>query len=262
MQKNRVIYYKDELNDDFSESNINPIKIDENYKYVHKNPFWRIGAFIVYRIIMLIPTYICTKIKYGITFKNRSVIKKVKTGFFLYGNHTQEIIDTFTPTYVSFPKRVYVITHPDNVSIKGMKLLNRLLGAIPIPGDIKSTKNFLDTIKYYIEKKKVITIYPEAHIWPFYTKIRPYKSVSFKYPVELDVPSYAMTTTYIKKKNKVKMVVYVDGPFYPDKTLSKKEAQEKLRNEIYITMCERSKNNNVEVIKYEKVTQKKEIKVW
>ena len=264
MQKNGVIYYKDELNDDFSDSNIEPIVIDENYKYIHNNPIWKISAFIVYRIIMLVPTYIYTRIKYGITIKNRKVIKKAKTGFFIYGNHTQEIIDTFTPTYVSFPKRVYVITHPDNVSIKGMKILNRLLGAIPIPGNMKSSKNFLETIKYYIEKNKVITVYPEAHIWPFYTKIRPYKSVSFKYPVELNVPAYAFTTTYIKNKNKVKMVVYVDGPFYPDKNLNKKEAQEKLRNQIYEAMCKRSKNNNVEVIKYEKekVAEKEEIKIY
>ena len=37
----KIIYYQDELNDEFSEAQIKPRIIDENYKYIHKNPFWR-----------------------------------------------------------------------------------------------------------------------------------------------------------------------------------------------------------------------------
>ena len=43
---------------------------------------------------------------------------------------------------------------------------------------------------------------------------------------------------------------YVEGPFYPDQSLPFKEAQEKLRNDVYDTMCNLSKNSNVDVIKY------------
>ena len=35
--KNRVIYYKDELNDEFSTAKIIPKVIDENYRYNHKS---------------------------------------------------------------------------------------------------------------------------------------------------------------------------------------------------------------------------------
>ena len=71
-----------------------------------------------------------------------------------------------------------------------------MLGAIPVPGNKESMKNFLDAIKKRIENGNSITIYPEAHIWPYYTKIRPFKEVSFKYPVELNVPAFCMTNTY------------------------------------------------------------------
>ena len=105
-----------------------------------------------------------------------------------------------------------------------------------------------------IEKGYSITIYPEAHIWPYYTGIRNFKSVSFKYPVQLNVPSFCMTNTYQsygKNKKRVKIVTYIDGPFFPDENLkTMKEKQEDLRNRIYQQMCERSKNSNVEVIKY------------
>lgn len=37
------------------------------------------------------------------------------------------------------------------------------------------------------------------------------------------------------------MVSYIDGPFYPDINLNKKEAQKKLRDIVYEKMCERAK---------------------
>ena len=148
--------------------------------------------------------------------------------------------------------------------MKGLKTLVPMLGAIPIPTKRNGMPKFLDSVEDKVKRKYAITIYPEAHIWPYYTKIRPFKSVSFKYPVKYDTPVYCMTNTYQelgktekqKEKNrlkeKVQIVTYVDGPFYPNKELSLKEAQEDLRNRVYETMCERSKNSNIEIIEYKK----------
>ena len=131
----------------------------------------------------------------------------------------------------------------------------QMLGAIPIPSNKEAMKNFLGTIEKRIKKGNSITIFPEAHIWPYYTKIRPFKSVSFKYPIKLGTPTFCMTNTYQsygKNKDKVKIVSYIDGPFLPDKGLSIKEQQENLRNKVYDCMVERSKNSNIEIVKYEK----------
>ena len=68
-----------------------------------------------------------------------------------------------------------------------------------------------------------------------------------------------MTNTYQahgKNKEKIKIVTYIDGPFYPNNELSKKEAQKELRDKIYNKMVERSKNSNVEYIKYVKKKMK------
>ena len=253
-KEKEIIYYQDEQNDDFAKSKIEPIKIDKNYKYIRKNFFWRICAFTIHKIILPLPVYIYTKLKFKLKFENKKVLKECKKeGYFVYCNHTQEIEDTFFPSLANFPKKVYIVAHPNNVSIKYMKTLNKMLGALPIPGDIGSSKNFLEAIKYYINKKKnVITIYPEAHVWPYYTKIRPYNSTSFKYPVELNKPSYCFTTTYqrVNNKNRCKIVIYIDGPFYPNQGLNKKQAQEELKEKILETMNKRSKNSNYEKIEY------------
>ena len=137
--------------------------------------------------------------------------------------------------------------------MKFTKNIIEMLGAIPIPGDKKSMENFLKTIDTHIQKGHSITIYPEAHIWPYYTKIRPFRAVSFAYPVDLKKPVFCMTNTYQsygKEKDKIKIITYIDGPFFVIEYLSRKEQKQDLRDRVYNCMVERSKNSNIEYIKY------------
>ena len=141
-----------------------------------------------------------------------------------------------------------------------MKFLGNIVemfGAIPIPSNLEAMKNFLEAIKYRIQKGNSITIFPEAHIWPYYTKIRPFKAVSFKYPVQLNAPSFCVTNTYQsygKNNDRVRLVSYIDGPFFPDKSCkTMKEKQQNLRDKIYNQMCKRAENSNAEVIEYRKI---------
>lgn len=250
----KTIYYEDELNDEFSEAKIIPRKIDENYKYIHKNIIWNTCAFLVQNVLSIPIKYLYAKIKFKVKYIGKEKLKQYKKeGYFIYGNHTQSFADTFLISNAVFPKINYLIVNPENVSMKFLNTLVEMLGAIPIPSNKEAMKNFLETIEKRINKGYSITIFPEAHIWPYYTKIRPFKSVSFKYPIKLQKPAFCMTNTYQsygKNKDKVKIVSYIDGPFFPDKNLSMKEQQENLRNKIYNAMMERSKNSNIEVIKY------------
>lgn len=242
-----IIYYSDELNDDFANSNIQAIKIDENYKYIHTNPFWKMAEFFVHRILFTFPCYIYSKLKFGIKIDNRKAIlnelKKGK-GAFIYHNHTQIVLDPFLPTFLAFPHKGYIIANPDNISMPVLGKLNRMNGAIPVPDTIGASKKFMKAIEYYIQRGKMISIYPEAHVWPYYTGIRNFTDVSFKYPVKYNVPIFTCTTTYYKKKNKVRIKLFVDGPFYPDTTLKTKDATKKLRDIAYNMMVDRCKSEN------------------
>ena len=179
-----------------------------------------------------------------------------KQGYFIYGNHTQIFADTFITSNTNYPKKNFFIVNPENVSMKFLGNIVEMLGAIPIPSNKEAMKNFLEVIEKRIKDGNSVTIFPEAHIWPYYTKIRPFKTVSFKYPVQLNVPTFSVTNTYQsygKNNDKVKIVTYVDGPFFPDdgcKTM--KEKQQNLRDKVYKKMVERSQNSNIEVIKYVK----------
>ena len=105
-------------------------------------------------------------------------------------------------------------------------------------------------------------IYPEAHVWPYATKIRqfPQGDRSFIYPVRNNVPIFAMTTTYHKSKKKGQarpdMTVYLDGPFYPDPKLNDDENRAKLAKEAYDSMVKYSKKNSYEYFQYRKKSTK------
>lgn len=254
MENPKIVYYKDELNDEFSGDDIVARKIDKDYVYLKNSLWYRFVCFFWYRIVAtpLVALYMKLKFRHKVIGKRK--IRKCKSGAFLFGNHTHSITDISIPTLVSFPKKAYIIAHANNVSIKYIKNITPKIGAVPLPDDIAATKNFTNCLNQRFKEKSVITIYPEAHIWPYCTVIRPFTSASFRYPVMMDGTTYCLTNTYQKRKfsKKPRMVTYIDGPFYPDKELPRKEAQQKLRDEIYNTMVERSKLNTLTLVKYVK----------
>lgn len=256
MKTKEVIYYRDELNDEFSKAKIVPREIDENYKYLHHR-LWDFASFCMQNFLSMPIKILYSKIKFRLKYVGKEKLKAYKnTSYFVYVNHTQSFADTFIPSLAIYPKRNFFIVNPENVSMKFLGNMVQLLGALPIPSNKKAMKNFLDAIEKHIEKKHSITIYPEAHIWTYYTKIRPFKAVSFKYPIELDVPTFCMTNTYQsygKNNNKIKIVTYIDGPFFPNKGLPKNEQKQDLRNQVYNQMVARSKKNNIEYIEYKKI---------
>ena len=257
MKQEKTIYYKDELNEEFSTAKIVPRKIDENYKYIHKSVIWNAIAFLLRNVLSVPIKFLYAKIKFKIKYVGKEKLKLYKKqGYFIYGNHTQIFADTFITSNTNYPKKNFFIVNPENVSMKFLGNIVEMLGAIPIPSNKEAMKNFLEVIEKRIKDGNSVTIFPEAHIWPYYTKIRPFKTVSFKYPVQLNVPTFSVTNTYQsygKNNDKVRIVTYVDGPFFPDdecKTM--KEKQQNLRDKVYKKMVERSQNSNIEVIKYVK----------
>ena len=247
-----IIYYDNELEDEFSKAVISPKKIDGNYHY-EGGVFHKAGRVFWYHLLAKPLALLFLKLKFGHKIVNRKCLKQIKNiGFFLYGNHTNAIADALIPTFVAHPVSTYVIVHPNNVSMPILGKITPSLGALPLPDDKEAAKHFYTTILHKIERGRCITIYPEAHIWPYYTKIREFKDSSLRYPVQFSVPAFCFTNTYQKRKRgkTPKIVTYVDGPFYPDNKLPPLEQRKDLHRKIINTMRQRSKNSNVELIQY------------
>ena len=257
-----VIYFSDEKNDEFSSAVITAKKIDSSYRYERSGVFAALTRFFWYRVVAIPTAFFYLKLWHGHKIENTEEKKALKTlgkqGCFIYGNHTQATGDALIPTFINSLRATYVIVHPNNVSMKFLGRLTPYMGAIPLPDGLSAGRNFNAVIKKRIEQKKNIFIYPEAHIWPYYTGIRNFGDESFTYPVKYGTPVFCFTNTYQKRgiSKRPRIVSYIDGPFYPDTSLPPRERRQKLRDEVHAAMLNRAELSTVDWVEYRPIEEK------
>ncbi len=243
----KTVRYRNEKTDDFSGIRKETRTIGADYPYLHKNPFWNAASFFVYHVIMLPFAFLYSKIRFHLKIVNRKALRQAgREGCFLYGNHTLLAGDAFLPNLVGFPKRSYVIVHADNVSTPGAENYVQMCGAIPIPTTFDGMRPFLGAIETRIRNGNCVVIYPEAHVWPYYTGIRPFDSTSFRYPVRYGAKVFVTTVTYRKRRfgKTPKVTLFVDGPFSADPALPMRAQEKQLRDTVYEAMCRRASQNS------------------
>lgn len=259
----KTFYYKDELTDDFSSVKVNKKKVDSSFKFIHKNLIWRFFSFLIYYLLAIPVAFFHTILFRRVKFVNKKVLKGLKKQkAFFYGNHTGYTLDASIPCLMSFWGRNKILVSPDTVSIFGIKNLVQMVGALPIPSGLNGMKEFVNAIDYY-HKNYHITVFPEAHIWPYYTSVRNFSSSSFRYPAKYNAPVVAFCTCYTKPtglfKNlrKANITVYISEIFYPDKSLSIAENKKLLRDKVYNFMKDTTqKYSTYKVIDYKKLEKK------
>lgn len=189
-------------------------------------------------------------------FANRKAFKMAKKeGCFIVSNHTQVQSDSYIGPLATFPKKCFIISNPHVLSVRGMRLGMQAYGVIPLGSNLKEKKEFLRCVEKRINDGNAVIVYPEAHVWPYYTKIRPFDHQAFTYLAKLKKPMLVFTNCYQKRKfsKKPQIVTYIDGPFYASEESGKFEAAKELRDIAYKVMCERTeKYSTCEYIKYVK----------
>jgi len=261
--KEYYYYYFDEKNDDFANNGIETKILTDSFEYYPKNVFYRFFKPVVYYAFMVIVTAI-----EALTFspkKNRRVLRnrrERKKGYFIYGNHTTGFIDAISTPVIALPRACHTVVNPDAISIKGCGTFIRMLGAVPTPYTPKNYRDYLKEMDRLYDKGKVISIYPEAHIWPKYNEIRDFSSVSFALPVKYNAACFAKTVVYTRKKNgRTRATVYFDGPFYPDEALPRKKAADELCERIKAQMRKRAESSELDCrYHYIKVASPEEVR--
>lgn len=254
MKKREIRYYQS-YTDDFVETKDQSHKIPEDYQWIRKDPLSRLLSGLIYTAAILFSSVYC-RLCLHMRYRNARVLRQArKTGAFLFCNHTQPFGDVFMPALPSLPTRIYTVVSPANLGIPVIGKLLPYLGALPVPDTIQGMKRFQEALEYRLAQRRFITIYPEAHVWEYFTGIRPFPDTSFKYPVKFGKPSYSLTVTYQKRRfgGRPRATVYIDGPFYPDETLSPRARAAALRDTVFRQMTQRSGLSNDAYIRYEPV---------
>jgi hypothetical protein len=251
LKKNSVFYYKSEKDDFFKQSKPLP-KIDESYKY-KKGFFGKLYEFFLHRIIAPLIAFPYIKLFVREKYYGREKLKPYrKKAYFLYINHTQPIADAVSPNVMIFPKKLYTVVNKENLALPGIGNATKYLGAIPLPDNLKAARNFSEAIADAIKKNNAIAVYPEAHVWPFYTEIRDFGAETLEPAVKHASAVFTATRVYKSrgKAKKPRQEIYIDGPFFPDASLSKRDAREKLKEEIIGAMRDRASLSDVKWVEY------------
>lgn len=230
--------------------------MDAKFPYIHKSLPFRVGAFLLYYFIALLIVWIYIRVINGTKFINRKALRQIKGGFFLYGNHTHWS-DSFLPHVVAAPKRTYIIANPDAVSIKGIKNIVLMLGIIPLPTKLGCLRTFIDVLETRCNQGACVAVYPEAHIWPYYTGIREFPDASFKYPAKFNVPVVAMVTTFRKRVGALRFIktpartIFLSDPIYAKPGMTMHETQAYFHEQAYEFMkLHAERPDNYESIRY------------
>ena len=260
-EKERVFYYESEEDDpiktDEQEKNIE-VGLPEGYEFISKSLFKKIYSAILFRGFWIFGQWY-ERCYWQAKFYGKEKLKKAKgKGYVIYANHTNPFHDVFGPAVVA-DRRIFTIISPVNLLVPGLGKKLPLLGGLPLGKTVAEKKAFNEAVDKRLKQKKCLVIYPEAHVWPYATKIRkfPAGDRSFKYATRNNVPIFTMTTTYHKRKDKKhgdvpRMDIYVDGPFFPDKNKTEDENRAMLAKQAYDSMVKYSKKNSYEYFKYVK----------
>ena len=257
----RVFYYKSETDDpiqtDEQEKKIE-VGLPEGYEFIPQNPLVRLYSATLFRLFWVFGQWY-EKRYWQAKFYGREKLKAARgKGYVIYANHTNPFHDVFGPAMAA-DRRIFTIISPVNLKIPGIGKFLPMIGGLPLGKTKDEKKAFNEAVDKRLKQKKVLVVYPEAHVWPYHTGIRkfPAGGRSFKYAVRNNLPVYTMTTTYHKRKDKKhgdlpRMDVYLDGPFWPDGKLSDEKNQEMLARKAYDSMVKYSKKSTYNYFEYKK----------
>ena len=263
-KEDRVFYYTNE-EDDPIKTNEQEKKVEvclpEGYEFIPKHWWTRVHSAILFRVFWIFGQWY-ERWYWQAKFYGRDKLKKAKgKGYVIYANHTNPFHDVFGPA-VAADRRIFTIISPVNLKVPGIGKKLPLLGGLPLGKTPEEKKAFNEAVDKRLKQKKCLVVYPEAHVWPYATKIRkfPAGDRSFKYATRNDLPIFTMTTTYHKRTKRKKgdlprMDVYLDGPFYPDLDKGEDVARADLAKKAYDSMVKYSKKSTYEYFRYIKKTK-------
>ncbi len=248
------MYYRHDLNYEYPErsdehminvKHIADVKLDTEYPYFPKG--FKFGFIrTVYWLVVNTIVFPLMNLSHGLRIHGKKNLKKhkkeYKNGLITISNHVfywdyLAVIKAMRPHLAYFPAWKTNFEGPN-------RHLIRMSGGIPVPtGDWHCMMKFNKAIEHVLESGKWLHFYPEGSMWFFYPDIRPLKKAVFGYAVKYDKPVLPITMSFRKRRGLLKLFgkgpcvdLHIGEPLYADKSLTPREAEQKLHAEAYHVM--------------------------
>lgn len=169
-------------------------------------------------------------------------VQNIETGAIITSNHfspEDSTVIRFFTNKIGKKKKLNIIVEEENLLKDGVfGFLMNNCSTIPVSKSKEYTeRNFYPSIKKLLEKKEFILIYPEEQMWFNYRKVRPFKVGAYHIAAKNNVPIIPCFIEIREKIgeygengfNKLKYILHIMPPIYPDKSKSLKENKEEMR---------------------------------
>ncbi len=260
----RVVYYHS-WDEDMVQSRRQNIRLAKDYDYVRYGLWNRLLDWLLLCVLWLVAVVYVRLVRCVYIHGRERLRPYLHSGLFLYGNHTQPVLDPFIALLTLTGSRPYGIVSTANF---GIPLLGRLMpwcGALPVVHTPLGQHCLTQAVYDHIRLGHPIVVYPEAHVWQYCTQIRPFSAASFAWAVETAKPAFTMTTVYRHKTtgggnenntdvkfghSAPRIDIYIDGPFFPDTACPPRLARQRLCAVVRETMLRRAALSDYEYIRY------------
>jgi 1-acyl-sn-glycerol-3-phosphate acyltransferase len=228
---------------DFVDSPHQHYRLPDDYVWYHGNSLLHRIAFQILFFIFAVIGWVYVKIVLHARIVGKSKLRPWRgKSYFVYANHTQPFGDIALTVLLNWPHRTSAVVATANIGIPVIGSILHHFDFLAVPHTDRERVEYKKAMTQLVHGGVAFQIYPEAHVWPYDTTIRPYTNTSMRYPVRFHTPSFSATLTYQRRAHgdKPKATLYVDGPFYPRVTGSEEEEKQDLYEQIRRTMTSRS----------------------
>lgn len=218
-------------------------QFNENYEYYKGSIPYKVGRFFAYIGAYTIGYAVCLA-KNGIRFRGRKNLSKYKValakGCVTICNHVfhydyLSIMIGLRPHFTYYPAWNAKLLDKD-------RMLVNITGGIPLPSTINGIKPFFHAFDRHMDEGSWIHFFPEAAMWPYYQKIRPFKDGAFSLAEKHNSPILPMAFQF---RNPGKLAcflgakepyatLHIGEPIFCDQSITNKKLRiEKLKMDSF-----------------------------
>ena len=248
------MYYRHNLNYKYPErsdehmievKHLRDINIGEDYPFYDRRP-WPVFKRAVLWILLNLFVFLVVTIRHGLKIHNKDILKRnkklLKNGAITICNHV------FMWDYICLLKAIrphlqYHAAWKTNFEGPNGPLI-KWVGGVPIPTDNKRAMvKWQQAIDQILVDNRSLHFFPEGSMWFYYPDIRPLKPAIFKFAVKHNKPVIPFAFSFRPRKGITRLFsktpcadLWVGEPIYPDLTINRNEAIDKMHKEAYHIM--------------------------
>lgn len=244
------VRYYSSFDEDFEQTADQDCRIPQNYKWVYNSPADRLAYKILIPVFRLFSKLYLNG-WHHVRVMNPEVLPQDGSTGILYLNHSQPVMDPFLPGVILKPPKFRSICSPSNLGIPVLGRLLPLLGAVPVASSLREMRQMKEALHQAVNRNEWIVIYPEKHVWPWCTFLRPFDDTSFQFCLDYDKPAWCGVLCPKEQSGRRPVFeVWLAGPFHAESGLPRRKARRQLYEQVKAEMTKLEQHADCRKVEY------------